>query len=154
DPSVRVGFYDKAQKEFIWDVNGEPAMSYIEYVRRGPQNIYVGAISTYEEELDTPIPPVTDSPPIPFKWAMPVYGVCSKSGSRIGIEPLPNGLSYSDLWSIPIRTGNFNKLYSLRPVSEGPLTGWQRDYQGTQIRAFYGVAEAKNGGWSTIYGRP
>jgi len=149
-----VGFYDLAAKEFIWNADGDPVMSYVEYLRRGAANVYVGLISTYEVETNTPIPPVTDAPPIPFKWAMPVYGVCQRSGSRIGIEPLPKGLGPTDQWALPIRTGKFNRLYAVPTILDGPLTGWIGDYQGSTIRAFYSIPEADRGGWSTIYGRP
>lgn len=154
DPSIKVGFYDFLQKEFIFNADGKAEMSYVEYLRRGAANVYVGLISTYEVESNEPIPVTTDAPPLPYKWAMPVYGVCQKNGSRIGIEPLPNGLGPSDLWYVPIRTGKFNRLFSVRTTQDGPLTGWIRNYQGTQIRAFYAVAEADRVGWSTIYGRP
>lgn len=154
DPSVLVGFYDFREKEFIVNAAGDPEISYIEYLTRGPQNIYIGLISTYEVETDRPIPVSEDAPLLPFKWAMPVYGVCQKGGSRIGIEPLPNGLGPADMWSVPIRTGKFNRVADIRSAQNGPLTGWLGNYQGRKIKAFYSVTEAERGGWSSIFGRP
>lgn len=154
DPSIVVGFYDFVKKEFIVNKLGVPEMTYGEYASRGPQNVYVGLISTYEVASNKTLPPDNNAPSIPFKWAMPVYGLCTKNNSNIGIEPLPTGLGPSDIWSVPIRTGSFNKLYDIRSKINGVLNNWISDYQGTKVRAFYSVVEAERGGWSTIFGRP
>lgn len=154
DASVTVGFYDIKEREFITNVNGEPSMSYLEYVRRGPENIYIGLVSTYEVEEQRNYPEVTDSPPLPFRFAMPVYGVCGRRASRIGIEPLPPNLGPTDMWALPIRTGEFTRTVAIRRRTAAPLTGWVRDYEGTRVKAYYSVPEAELGGWSKIHGRP
>lgn len=153
DPSVTVGFWDRVNREFILDESGRPEMPYIEYMARGPQNVYVAAVSNYEERTLADFN-AEGATTLPFKWAKPVYGLCFKSGSQIGIEKLPDNLGPTDLWPVPIRTGSFSRTVSLQGSLDQPLTGWLGDYSGTTVRAFYGLPEAEAGGWSPIYGRP
>ena len=154
DTSIFMGFYDVAKKEFIVSESGYPTISYIEYVTRGPQNIYVGLISNYQVETKKPLPSADDAPPIPHRWAMPVYGVSVRTGSQISIEPLSADLGPSDVWTLPVRTGKFNRSVAVRPYSAGPLDGYISSYQGTSVRAFYQIVEADLNGWSSLYGRP
>lgn len=154
DSSITVGFYDIVNQEFIIDSNGMPNMTYQEYLSRGPQNIYIGLISTYEEKTDVPFPPADDAPPIPFRMAMPVYGLCSNRGTRISLEPLPSGLGPTDLWSLPVKTGKFTRSVTVRSRVEAPLTNWLKNYEGSLVKAYYSIPESELGGWSQIYGRP
>lgn len=154
DPSVLVRFYDINKQEFIVSENGVPEITYIEYYTRGPQNIYVSVTSNYEVESVVPFPDVTVPPRIPFKWAMPVYGVTTPEKSKIGIEQFSPDLGLFDLWSIPIRTGSFSRTINVRSRSEGALTGYLTSLQNTTVTAYYSVPETENGPWSAIYGRP
>jgi len=154
DPSVKYGFYDINKKEFILDSSGLPVMSYLDYMERGPNNIFVGLISDYEESTSAPLPIVTDAPTIPFRWAKPVYGVCYKKQTKIGIEPLPDDLGPNDMWYIPIRIGRFVAPVAIPERQDLPITGWARDYVGQTLKAFYAIPEAEKGGWSLVYGRP
>lgn len=153
DPSVLIGFYDIQDREFIVDTAGRPRMTYIEYLKRGPENVFIAAISSFEEDVVREIGSEGASP-LPFKWAKPVYGVCFKSGSQIGIEKPPSGLGPFDLWPIAIRTGKFSRQMTLSSNLDIPLTGWYKDYAGKTVNAFYSVPEAESAGWSAIHGRP
>lgn len=154
DISVRYGFYDNKAKEFIYNVDGVSSMSYIEWMTRGPANVYVGVMSNYETQSLDPIPPSDDAPFLPTRWAYPVYGVCSSPGSRIKMEPLPDNLNYADIWGIPIKTGNFVRTLKLPSVINHPLTTWVKNYAGKEVKAYYAIPEAELSGWSKIYGRP
>lgn len=154
DNTVQIGFYDRAQQEFIVNASGEPDMSFIEYMDRGAQNVYVGVVTTYEVNKKAPIPVADDAPKLPRRWAMPVYGIYQRAGSRITLEPLPKTLGSKDLWPVAVRTGSFDRQVQVRNYAEGPLTGYLRGYQGTTVTAYYGIPEADMGGWSTIYGAP
>jgi hypothetical protein len=155
DPSVRYGFYDSSEKSFITSgTGGEQVLPYSEYVERGPSRVFIAAVTTYEIDRKEDLPVSDDAPSIPRLWAMPVYGICFKSGSRIGIDPLPKNLGLMDLWSIPIRTGSFDRPVYIRPRSDESLTHWTQAYQDSTLRAYYSVPEATNGAWSLLYGRP
>lgn len=154
DPTVQMGFYDISRKEFIVNTAGEPEMTYVEYLQRGPQNIYIGVISTYELDKQQDLPSGDDAPPLPFKWAMPVYGMYKRHGSKIALEPLPPNLGPDEVWPIGIRVGRFSRAVGIRPASQGPLTTYIKAYQGTTVTAFYGIPEAELAGWSALYGPP
>jgi hypothetical protein len=154
DPSVKVGFYDFAAKEFIADINGSSDISYIEYMTRGPKNIFIGVMCDFEEVNDNPIPIAMDAPSIPYKWAMPVYGVFSDSGSQIKVEPIESKYGPTDMWSLPIRTGKFTRSLKVPNRNNIPYSGYLRDYQGRTLSAVYAVPEAERANWSSIYGRP
>jgi hypothetical protein len=154
DISVRYGFYDNKAKEFIYTTEGIPSMSYIEWMTRGPDNVYVAVMSNYESQSLDPIPEATDAPLLPTRWAYPVYGVCSSPGSRIKMEPMPDNLGYADIWGIPIKTGSFTRVLKLPSIVNSKLTTWVKNYAGTEVKAFYSVPEASLAGWSKIYGRP
>lgn len=154
DQTVYYGFYDVNEKEFLTNAYGEPEVTYYDYVRRGPQNIYIAVKTTYELDSNNNVPGATDVAMHPFKWAMPVYGVTSSLKSKIQIDPLSPDLGMNDLWSIPIRSGSFSKTIPLRSRDKGSLSSYLKNYQGTNINAFYAVPEAKNGPWSNLYGRP
>ena len=155
EASIIVGFYDFADKELIVNQNGEAKMSYAEYMARGAENVYVAVISEYQLEERRPLPGGESAPPLPYRWAMPVYGACRTSRTRIGIEPLPDDLGPSDMWYVPIRTGEFNRAIAVPTRFDNPVVDtWQRDYEGRTLKAFYSVPEAHRGGWSGLYGRP
>lgn len=154
DPSIQFGFYDIAAKEMIRNVTGRAEVSYIEYLKRGPQNIYIGVISNYELVENKPLPEVTDAPPVPYRWAMPVYGLTFRKGSAIQIERPSPELDFFDLWSLPIRTGDFIRKVQIPKRSQQVITGFYSKYQGATLEAYYEVAEAERAAWSEIYGRP
>lgn len=154
DATVMMGFYDVVHKEFIVNNVGEPEMSYLEYLQRGPQNIYIGVLSTYEMDSQQDLPSGDDAPPIPFKWAMPVYGLYKRNGSKIALEPLPANLGSDEIWPIGIRVGKFTRSVGIRSAAQGPLTSYLNKYQGTTVQAFYGIPEADLAGWSALYGPP
>ncbi len=154
DPSVRVGFYDFNAKEFISDINGYSDISYIEYMTRGPKNIYVGIMCNFEEITEKPIPVILDAPTIPYKWAMPVYGVFSEAGSQIKVEPIKSKYGPTDMWSLPIKTGKFTRSLKVPNRNNVPYSGYLRNYQGRTVNAVYAVPEAEKANWSSIYGRP
>lgn len=154
DPEVMMGFYDNKEKEFIITEEGIPEMTFIEWITRGPENVFIAAITDYEVSKKVDIP--TDGAPLlPYRLAMPVYGLCTKPGSHIKVEPLSPNLGPHDIWSIPVRTGQFVRHLALPETLENPITNvWLRDYAGTTVKAFYGVPEAEVGGWSVVHGRP
>lgn len=154
DPSVKIGFYDIKEKEFITSSNGISEISFIEYMTRGPQNIYVGVMCDYEELSTAPIPISYDAPQIPYKWIMPVYGLLTKGGSKIAVEPIKARYSYSDMWELPIKTGTFSRVVNIPNRQDVMYSGYLSNYQGRQVKAFYSVPEAENANWSSIYGRP
>lgn len=154
-PNSFVGFYDFYRKEFVLDAQGNPKMSYIEYQARGPANIFIGVISSNETTQKLPIPD-NGVDPIPFKWAMPAYGVVTRSSARIKLEPVPPGLDEHTVWPVGVRIGEFHRSIDIRPRSQ-PLSGWvgrhQKDHV-NQMEAFYGIPESEMGGWSLMYGPP
>jgi len=155
DPSVVYGFYDASSKEFITSGSGgQQVLSYEDYANRGFGNVFIAVVTSYEVEENKDLPDSSDAPLIPRLWAMPVYGICYRSNSRIGIDPLPVGLGPMDLWSIPIRVGSFDKNIFIQDRFSVSSTHWSQSYEGTTLRAFYGVPEAANGAWSSLYGRP
>lgn len=152
---IKFGFYDFAQREFIVSPSGEPIISYLEYFKRGPQNIYVGMITEAEVEEKRPLPaPEASTPKIPFKWAMPVYGVYDQGRSKIAIEPLPPDLGPTDTWYIPVRSGSFDKKISIPDRTVQPLSGWISKYQSQTLHAFYGLPELNDANWSDLWGPP
>lgn len=151
---VQLGFYDFANKEFVTDRSGRPVMSYIEYMVRGPQNIFIAVVSTSESISKRLIPVDADAPMLPYKWAMPVYGLHTKAGSRINLQPLPKNLGVHDLWPVAVRNGRFNRSVTIRSSSEGAVPAYLSPYRGTQVRAFYGIPESENEAHSTLHGPP
>lgn len=154
DQTLYYGFYDVVRNEFVTNSYGEPDISYYDYIRRGPQNIFIAVQTTYELDTSSNLPGLTDPVEYPFQWAMPVYGVTSGLKSKIQIEPLSADLGTHDLWPIPVKTGSFAKNIELRQRSLGSFTNYLKDYQGTTVTAYYDVPEAKNGAWSNLHGRP
>lgn len=152
---VRIGFYDKNQKEFIINSDGSSKLSYIEYINRGPENVYIGVVATAGSIGVKNFPKIEDGfGEIPFKYAMPVYGVTTKDASKIGIEKIDANLGVSDIWAIPIRAGSFSRSVQIPAKTEIPVVGWQSEYQGKTVKAFYSVPESNGMDWSPIYGRP
>ncbi len=154
DQTIYYGLYDAQRQEFIVDADGEPEISYYDYIRRGPDNIFIAVQTTYELDITSNLPSPTDSILRPFKWAMPVYGVTTGTGSKIKIEPLSPDLTISDVWSIPIKTGSFTRSIELKPKAQGSYTHALKDYQGSTVMAYYDTPEARKGPWSHLYGRP
>lgn len=156
DSTVRVGFYDINQKEFIVNSTGQPELFYSDYIARGPNNIYVGVLSTYELDITESLPVfgstlnTDDAPLLPHLLAMPVYGVSSRAGEKITLEPLPSNLSAEDLWPVLVRTGSFNRQITV----PNNVTTYISPYIGSTITAFYSIPEAQYGGWSALYGEP
>lgn len=150
---VQLGFWDNHRKEFVVNAQGLPEMPYTEYMDRGPQNIFIGIISTYELDSQHAFPSQADSPSyLPNLWAMPVYGVTTRYGGRITLESLPGNLGADDVWPVAVRDGRFNRSVSVRKDQQ--ITTYLQRYAGTQVRAYYGIPEARLGGWSSIYGAP
>lgn len=152
--TVYAGFYDVNKDEFITTVDGKPEMSYIEYVERGKNNVFIAVITDHEVVTNEVIPEDDDAPRLPHKWALPVYGVCFQGGSKITLEPLPPNLNSDDLWPVAVRDGEFTRSVKLRRRSKRKLTGYLSKYQGQKVDAFYDIPEADKGGWSTMYGKP
>ena len=151
---VAVAFYDRAQKEFIRSKSGKPEMTYIEYILRGPQNIYIGIVSDYElaTTKNIPLPSEDDAPALPFKWVMPVYGVYTKDQSRINLQPLPKNLGALDMWPIAVREGRFTRNVTI--PTRGNLPLYLQSYRGAELRAYYGLPEAEAGGYSSVLHGP
>lgn len=154
DPSVKVGFYDFNTKEFIADINGSSDMSYIEYMTRGPKNIFIGVVCDFEQLGEQPIPTTLDAPTIPYKWAMPVYGIFTEASSQIKVEPIKSAFGPTDMWSLPIRTGKFTRSVKIPSRNSNPYSGYLAQYQGRDLSAVYSVPEAGRANWSSMYGRP
>lgn len=152
--SVKLGFYDKVRQEFIVADSGELHMTFIEYVKRGPQNVYVGVVSSHLEISEKVIPVDDDTPRIPYKWAMPIYGLYTRAGSKITLEPLPANLGIDNVWPIAIRDGSFSRYVDIRPKAAGPILGPMSGYQGSTVRAYYSIPEADSVGFSRLYGPP
>lgn len=154
DQTVHYGFYDIVRKEFMTNKYGWPEISYYDYIRRGPQNVYIAVQTTYELDSIYNLPNGGESIERPFKWVMPAYGVTTGLKSKIQLEPLSPHLTNKDVWPIPVKTGSFAKEIALRPKSSGSIVGTLSDYQGTTITAYYDIVEANSDTWSSLYGRP
>lgn len=154
DPEVMVGFYDIKTQEFILSQEGKPEMTYLEWISRGPENVFVAAITDYEVDKKADLP-ADGGPLLPYRLAMPVYGICTSPGSQIKVEPLSENLGPHDMWGLPIKAGSFVRPVAVPTLTDLPTTNsWLKDYAGSVVKAFYGVPEAKSGSWSIIYGRP
>lgn len=151
-PDTYMTFYDINQQEFITSATGEPEMSYLEYYSRGPQNIFIAVVSEYEVTEQRLLPDDLDAPRLPYKRAMPVYGVCVERGSEINLESPPGGLSIRDVWPIAVRTGQYRRKRYIRPRSEGKLSGYLSRYQDSEVQAVYSVPEAALDSGSAVYG--
>lgn len=152
DANVYIGFYDIVQQEFVTNAVGEPEMSYIEYTTRGPQNIYIAVVTDYEVNTLNPIPNNDDAPLLPYRWAMPVYGVMTKKSSRITLEPVSKNLGIYDVWPVAIRLGVFDRKVTVpNTLSSSAILN---NYRNRTLHAFYRVPEAESQGWSLIFGRP
>lgn len=152
---VTVGFYDVAAKEFIASETGQSEMSFVEYMTRGPSNVYIAVLSDFEDELTSIVPSDVDAPRIPMKRAMPVYGVSTNNaGAKISLAPLPPRLNVKDVWPVAVRTGDFVRSVLLPRGDEHALTSWPSFHQGMTTHAFYSIPESERGGWSKDYGRP
>ncbi len=154
DPSIQISFYDVSQQEFITDSNGLPQITYSDYISRGPHNIYVGVVSTFEVDTQLPLPSSDDAPSIPNVMVMPAYGVQTTSNSRISIGKLPGNLDRNTIWPIPVKTGSFTQSLTINTTGVNLLTGYLSKYEGTTITAYYSIPEAENGVWSSLYGPP
>lgn len=152
DANVYLGLFDIAQKEFVTNAIGEPEISYIEYMTRGPQNIYIAVISDYEIDTVNSIPDNNDAPTLPYRWAMPVYGVMTRKSSRITLEPVSKNLGIYDVWPVAIRLGMFDR--KIKVPSTIANSGVLDQYRNRNVHAFYRVPEAESQGWSLIFGRP
>lgn len=153
DPLVRVGFYDIQKQEFIVNAAGEPAMAWIDYISRGPNNVYIGVYSDIEAYTKAYIPD-DDATLLPLRWAMPVYGVLARKSYSIKLEPLTANFDQHNVWPIAVKTGRFDRREYIKPINQGPLTNYLNRYQGSYVHAFYSVPESSLGNWSTIYGPP
>lgn len=153
DSAVVMGFYDVAAQEFVVNA-GRPEMSYGEYTARGISNVYLAVVSTYEVNQIMPITSDDEANFLPYRYAMPVYGVQKRLGTKITLEPLAKNLGPDDIWPVAVRPGKFLRNVAIRPVAAGRLTGYLDKYQDTEVRAYYSIPEAGYGGWSTLYGPP
>lgn len=155
DQTIQYGFYDILRKEWITNTYGEPEVSYYDYVRRGPQNVFIAVQTTYELDTSSNLPGSTDPVRRPFKWAMPVYGVLTGTKSKIQIEPLSPDLGVDDIWALPVKTGSFSrKIQMPARIDSGSLTNYLKNYQGSTLTAYYSLPEARNNAWSSSHGRP
>lgn len=152
--SVQMGFYDFNKNEFIISADGRPEISFIEYLTRGPHNIYIAVITDYEKTVERIVPEDDDAPRLPYRWAMPIYGVETRAGSKITLESLPDRLGPRDIWPIAVRSGRFNREVLARERWQGGITTYLKDYQGTSVHAFYSIPEAELGGYSKKFGPP
>lgn len=153
EASVHMAFYDINRQEFIVNDSGVSEIPYTEYIDRGPFNVYIAVLATLELDAQNTFSTQSDSTSIiPNLWAMPVYGVTTKSGSRITLEALPPNLGAEDVWPVAVRDGNFSRVYNVQTGQQ--LTTYLQGYAGTSVYAYYGIPEAQRGGWSTIYGVP
>lgn len=156
EENVFYGFYNKNLKTFINEASGSRNIITDATIKSiGLDNIYIAVVSkagAVTESVD--LPSTEDAPSITKLWVMPVYGICYKPNSRIGIDPLPKNLGPMDIWPIPIRVGSFDRQIYIKPRSEQSLTHWTQAYEGKLLHAFYGIPEARSSGWSLLYGRP
>jgi hypothetical protein len=168
DQNVRIGFYDKLRNQFVTDVNGQPTIAYNDYIARGPQNIYVAAISAFEIDQSQSLPTFSptdqvlansdDAPYVPHMVVTPVYGVKTNSANRIGLAKLPPNLGPNDIWPIAVKPGKFIKQFTI------PRDSNQFQFQagtsplvapGAKVTAFYEVNLIdSNQTGSTLFGPP
>jgi hypothetical protein len=154
DQFTKVGLYDINRKEFITGPFGYSEISYYDYIRRGPNNVYIAAQTGYSLDTFSNIPGGLVSVQRPYSWIMPVYGVSLNAGSKIQLEPMPDSMDVDDVWSIPIKVGTFTKFMDIPTKNYGNIIGYLNNYQGKRIKAFYNIPEATNTAWSTLFGRP
>lgn len=153
--SVEMHLYDQKRDEFIVNDNGDSEMSYLEYMRRGPHNVYIAVTSDYQRVEEETIPQDDDSPLLPQRWAYPVYGVHTEGSSRIHLESLPPNLSVRDMWPLAIRDGRFTRSIKLsRFYDMEQLPEYLADYKGDEVTAVYALPETNASGFSLLYGPP
>ncbi len=154
DQMLFYGFYDVNKQEFLTNSLGEPDISYYEYVRRGPENVFMAVQTSYEVDTQSGLPATTDPVVRPFKWAMPVYGVKLRNETSIKLRNPSKELSINDVWPILVSTGSFSKQVSIPYAQAIKATNWVRQYPDSSLTAHYIINEALKGPWSKLLGRP
>lgn len=154
DQMLFYGFYDIKKKQFLVNSNGEPDISYYEYVRRGPENIFMAVQTSYEVDTQSNLPPSTDPVTRPFKWAMPIYGVKLRNETSVKLRNPSKELSTKDVWPIMVSTGAFSKQIAVPYSYASHSTNYLRAYADKTLTAHYIINEALKGPWSALLGRP
>ena len=154
DQNLYYGFYDVQREEFLVNINGEPDISYYDYVRRGPKNIFMAVQTDYEISTQSNLPPADQPILRPFKWAMPVYGVKLRGETSIRLRNPSSELSYNDVWPIIVSTGSFAKKLNISTEQADVSTTYLKEYGGKTLTAYYMINEGLRGPWSKLLGRP
>jgi hypothetical protein len=154
DQTLKYGFYDTLRNEWIENQNGEPDMSYYDYVRRGAQNVFMAVQTTYEIDGQSNLPPATDPILRPFKTAMPVYGIKTRNESSVKLRNPSVELGHTDVWPIMVGTGSFSKqIFISNELADGSAS-FLRDYGNKTLTAHYILRDGYKGPWSDLLGRP
>jgi hypothetical protein len=154
DQTLHYGFYDALRNEWLENKNGEPDISYYDYVRRGPQNVYMAVQTTYEIDGQSNLPPASDPVTVPFKVAMPVYGVKTRNESSVKLRNPSEELGHTDIWPILIGTGGFSKQIFISNKLADSSTSYLKNYGNKTLTAHYILRDGYRGPWSDILGRP
>lgn len=147
------GFYDLSQKEFIGKT-----ISYIDYINRGPSNIYVGVCAIdadgntqNKNEYIGPAIDMTFKPVnIPIKTLVPIYSIKYNSMSSIKVDSIDKNINRFEAWELPITTGSFWK--QLKLDSSKQWLDWKSSYSDQSLYAYYTTNINIPIIWSDIYG--
>ena len=175
-----VGFYNKQTRRWIVDLEGNSKISWGEVItpieeggQGGAHNVVVAAMTweTRDRELElnevvVPDDP-TELPLLPFRWALPPFGLVKEVGSRIKLSPLPPALGKDDCWPVLVSRGHFTKEINTKVVplageDESQITpqivlpdGSLLDIENNpRIIAHYNLSEADTVLWSQLAGEP
>jgi hypothetical protein len=154
DNRLDYGFYDTNTSSWLTNVIGEPEISFYDYIRRGPSNIYIAVQTDYQREgLNNTS--LEDLPILrPFKWAMPAYVVKSRGEPSLKLVDLSKRLSVRDPWPITVGTGSFTRKVEISSDYASTSTNYLKDYGDKSLTAHYTAQEGLAGPWSSLLGRP
>jgi hypothetical protein len=154
DNRLDYGFYDTNTSSWLTNVIGEPEISFYDYVRRGPSNVYIAVQTDYQREgLNNTS--LEDLPILrPFKWAMPAYVVKSRGEPSLKLVDPSKRLSVRDPWPITVGTGSFTRKVEISRDYASTSTNYLKDYGNKSLTAHYTAQEGLAGPWSSLLGRP
>lgn len=154
DQTVYYGFYDVKENEWVENSNGEPNISFYDYMRRGPENVYMAVQTTYEIDTQSNLPAPDEPVMRPFKIAMPIYGVKTRNEGNIKLQNPFSQLGRKDVWPVSVGTGSFVKQFKVKQEVANKSTNFLRDYSGKTLSLYYSLREGVRGPWSELLGRP
>jgi peptidoglycan hydrolase-like protein with peptidoglycan-binding domain len=147
------GFFDIQNQEFLGT-----KISYVELMQYGMENIFI-AICAIDVDGNTqskneylgPTTSISFKPVnLPLKIIAPIYSVKLLNKPSIRVSPINPNISKFDAWGLPVSSGSFWKSINLSKKRN--WTGWEHNYVGQTLTAYYSTYDAVDTTWSEIHG--